>query len=269
MNTASIYALPGPSEGQGIKDGRIHMETALLNFRPPYDLFILTGFQHRTNSKESSQHNQDKLKWMSLRLWWQIDTVPGYWLCLVKENWNEGFGWSWPAARLCRVLLSVSCPFRQGWPCGFMPPTLTILAEQESQRILRWGIEEEQEAGGLCCHKAQCDGFLGWGCICVDSWRREACVLGHRVWFLKHVCNRAARIKKSWNLCKKRRQESTFSNTESTTWSNFNACPLFPCTQHCVRAVKKKLDNVLNNFEEAQIYSCVWSHMCMRIHVRN
>lgn len=178
--------------------------------------FILNGFQHRINNKESTQHNQDKLKLMSLRPWWQTNMVPRYELWLTKVKWKEAFCWVCPAAMLCLALPSRSYTFRQGWSCGFLPPTLTIFAEQESQIIMRRGIEEEQEAGGLCCHKAQCDGFLWWSCICIDSWRWQACVLGHRVWFLKHVYNRAAGIKKSWNLCKRRRRrEHTFNHIAS------------------------------------------------------
>ena len=100
--------------------------------------------------------------------------------------------------------------YNEGWSCGFMPPTLTIPGEQNSQKILRREIEVEQEGGSLCCHKTQCDGFLGWSCIFVDSWRWEACVLGHRVWFLKHVCNRGPRIKKCWNLCKREDERAYF-----------------------------------------------------------
>lgn len=101
-------------------------------------------------------------------------------------------------------------PFRQSWPCSFIPPTLTIPGEQKSQKTRSREIEVEQEGWSLCCHKTQQKGFIGQNCICVDCWRWGACVLGHRVWFLKHVCNGGGRIKKSWNLCKREYKRAYF-----------------------------------------------------------
>lgn len=135
-----------------------------------------------------------------------------------------------------------------------MPTELTILAEQDSQVVLRRRVDTEQEAGCLRCHKAQCNVFFGGGCICINRWGREAYILGHWVGFLKHVSHWSASLKDSRNLCKISEGKAHIKTFGRACREPSLLVCCFLCIGHCVRVFIWIIEYAShNNFEVAEI----------------